>query len=374
MSLYSLTHRPRRQRRSHASRLLYQETHLTRADLIQPLFVVEGVQKATPIRGLEPCAYLSLDQLEREASELLERGILALLLFPVIENHQKNPRATEALNPQGLLPRAIRLLKQKYPELFLMVDLALDPFSSEGHDGLLDERNEVLNDLTVQRLCEIALLQAEAGADLIAPSDMMDGRVALLRRALDEAGFDQVMLLSYSAKYASSLYGPFRDALASAPQRGDKRGYQLSSANVKEALWEAQLDVEEGADWVMVKPALAYLDVLHTLSNHLLCPIAAYQVSGEYAMLKAASEKGIFDFDQALYECLLGIKRAGASMILSYGAKDIALRLPQLEEGLLRVRKKPPFHDLHHFDFAGIQKASEGKVLGSDLEKAKTLC
>lgn len=319
--------RPRRLRQSESTRRMVRETHLTAQDLIYPLFVMEGEQQKVEVSSMPGCYRYSLDELLREIADAQAVGIGAIALFPLIPDAQKDPQATESLNPAGLIPRAIRKIKQTFPGLVVITDVALDPYSSMGHDGLVDEQGRILNDPTVEILAKMAVMQAEAGADWVAPSDMMDGRVGSIRQTLDGAGYGDVCILSYSAKYASAYYGPFRDALESAPRFGDKKTYQMDPANALEALKEVRLDIEEGADMVMVKPALAYLDIIHRIRAETLLPVAAYNVSGEYAMIKAAAGCGCFDEQAVMLETLTSIKRAGADLILTYFAKEAALLL-----------------------------------------------
>lgn len=321
--------RPRRLRQSESTRRMVRETHLTIQDLIYPLFVMEGEQQKVEVSSMPGCYRYSLDELLREIEDAQAVGIGAIALFPLIPEAQKDPQATESLNPAGLIPRAVRAIKQTFPDLVVITDVALDPYSSMGHDGLVDEKGRILNDPTVEILAKMAVMQAEAGADWVAPSDMMDGRVGAIRKALDGAGYEDVCILSYSAKYASAYYGPFRDALESAPRFGDKKTYQMDPANALEALKEVRLDIEEGADMVMVKPALAYLDIIHRIRAETLLPVAAYNVSGEYAMIKAAAERGWIDEKAVMLETLTSIKRAGADLILTYFAKEAALLLRQ---------------------------------------------
>ena len=266
----------------------------------------------------------STDLLLKEIEACMKLGLSAFCLFPSIENTLKDKKATEGLNKKGLYPSAIREIKKRFPEAVIMTDVAMDPYSSDGHDGLV-KNGKILNDETLEILAKMALVQAEAGADIIGPSDMMDGRVGAIREALDENGFTETSIMSYTAKYASAFYGPFRDALSSAPKFGDKKTYQMDPSNIKEAILEADLDMNEGADFLMVKPALSYLDVIKTLSENFNLPIAAYNVSGEYAMVKAAAQKKWIDGDKVRDEILLSIKRAGASVILTYFAKEFAL-------------------------------------------------
>lgn len=319
-------HRPRRLRRTGALRRMVQETVLTAADLIYPLFVMEGEEQQEAIPSMPNCFRYSLDLLLEEAKAVGELGIGAIALFPLIPHHQKDNAGTESYNPDGLIPRTVRALKQALPELLVITDVALDPYSSEGHDGIV-QNGQILNDETVAVLVKQALVQAEAGADFVAPSDMMDGRVREIRQALDAEGWINVGILAYSAKYASAYYGPFRDALDSAPKFGDKKTYQMDAANASEALKEVELDIKEGADIVMVKPALAYLDVICRIKQHTNLPVAAYNVSGEYAMVKAAAQQGWIDEKAVMLETLTSMKRAGADLILTYFAKEAAQAL-----------------------------------------------
>jgi porphobilinogen synthase len=321
-----LRSRPRRNRSSESVRQLVRETSLLPSNFILPLFVCEGRGVVDPIVSMPGQARLSIDKLVSKAKEARSAGIPAVALFPKIEDRKKDSYAKESFNRDGLLPRAIRELKNAVPEVTVISDVAMDPYSSDGHDGVVRD-GKILNDETLPILAQMALCQAEAGADWIAPSDMMDGRVGHLRRALDENGYSDRSILAYTAKYASAFYGPFRDALDSAPKSGDKQTYQMDPANRREALREALLDAKEGADVLMVKPALAYLDVISELRRQTTLPIAAYQVSGEYAMILAAAEKGWIDGPQAMMEALIGIRRAGASMILSYYALEAARSL-----------------------------------------------
>ena len=302
-------------------RSLVRETHLRVDDLIHPLFVTEGEKMRAPIDDMPGQYRFSVDELVDECRELWDLGIPAVNLFGY--STEKDDQATQSYDPQGLIQRAIRSLKAAVPELCVQTDVALDPYTHHGHDGLVVD-GEVVNDETIEVLCKMALSHAEAGVDWVAPSDMMDGRVGGIRRALDAAGHKNVGILAYSAKYASCFYGPFRDALQSAPKKGDKKTYQMDPANGREALVEIALDIEEGADVVMVKPALAYLDVIAAARQAFDVPIAAYNVSGEYGMLVAAVERGWVQREQAVMEVLTGIKRAGADMILTYFAKEVA--------------------------------------------------
>jgi porphobilinogen synthase len=316
-----IRYRPRRLRRSEPIRTLVRETELSAGELIAPLFIKEGTSLREPIDTMPGQFRLSPDELVREATELWELGVRAVNLFGY--STRKDERATEAENPEGIIPRAVRTLKAALPEICVQTDVALDPYSIHGHDGLLVD-GEVVNDETVEVLSRMAVVHAEAGVDFVAPSDMMDGRVGAIRDALDEAGFARVGILAYSAKYASCFYGPFRGALDSAPRKGDKKTYQMDPANSREALKEIALDIDEGADVVMVKPALPYLDVITRARAAFDVPIAAYNVSGEYGMIVAAAERGWIDRDRAIVEALTSIKRAGADMILTYFAREAA--------------------------------------------------
>ena len=318
--------RPRRHRRTPAVRDLVRETVLTPANFIYPLFLQEGTEN-TPIDAMPGCQRWCLEDLVREAGEAHALGIPAVVLFPRIPDALKTPGAEECHNDDGLVPRAIRALKAAHPSLAVITDVALDPYNSDGHDGLVADDGRILNDETLEVLCRQAVCHARAGADIVAPSDMMDGRVAALRAALDGAGFTEVAILSYTAKYASAYYGPFRGALDSAPKAGDKKTYQMDPANAREALREAALDEAEGADMLMVKPAGAYLDIIAALRAATTLPIAAYQVSGEYLMIQAGAAAGWLDGDKVMLESLLGIRRAGADMILTYFAKRAAVLL-----------------------------------------------
>ena len=319
--------RPRRNRKSAAIRALVEETRLATADLIYPQFLVEGNAIRDPIASMPGVERLSLDNLLRESERLVEFGIPGIALFPVIPKERKDAHGSEAANPEGILQKGVRALKEAFPELCVITDVALDPYTDHGHDGLVSSDGEILNDETVEALVASALVQAEAGADMVAPSDMMDGRVGAIRSALDQRGFTHVSILSYAAKYASAFYGPFRDALSSSLAFGDKKSYQMNPANGREAVLEAQLDELEGADILMVKPALAYLDVIAKVREATPLPVAAYHVSGEYAMVHAAAQKGWLDGERALFESVLSIKRAGADMIFTYAAPKIAEHL-----------------------------------------------
>ncbi|MEZ6196577.1 MAG: porphobilinogen synthase [Planctomycetota bacterium] len=318
-----LPERPRRNRRSDAIRRLVRETVLRPDDLIWPLFVVDGRDRREPIGAMPGVERLSLDLIVKAAREAFAAGVPAVALFPALPDELKDARATESVNPVGLLPQTIIALKEALPELVVITDVAMDPYSSDGHDGLV-AGDRILNDETLEILAEMAITQAEAGADYVAPSDMMDGRVGYIRDALDDCGFTETGILAYSAKYASAFYGPFREALDSAPRSGDKKTYQMDPANRREAIREVLLDVDEGADIVMVKPGLPYLDVIARIRDEVDVPVAAYHVSGEYAMIRAAAERGWLDLDAASMEAHLALKRAGADMILSYDALRIA--------------------------------------------------
>lgn len=315
----NLLKRPRRNRKNALSRHWRSETQLSRKDLVYPVFIVEGQKQQQAIESMPGQYRWSIDLLLNLCEQALQKGVEAIALFPALEESLKNPQATEALNGDNLNCRAVKEIKKRFPELVVITDVALDPYSSDGHDGLVKE-GVILNDETVALLQEMALRQVEAGADIVAPSDMMDGRVLAIRQALDDRGFIDRQIISYTAKYASAFYGPFREALDSAPKAGDKKTYQMSPGSKKEALLECELDQEEGADILMVKPALPYLDIITDLKNHSLLPIAAYNVSGEYAMLKAAADKGWLDEQKAIGESLLSIKRAGADVIFTYFA------------------------------------------------------
>lgn len=320
-----ITHRPRRNRKSEAIRSLIQENHVTVNDFIFPLFLIEGKNKKSEVKSMPGIFRLSPDLMLKEIEQCLKLGIKAFDIFPSLSDKYKDKTATESLNKNGLYLKTLSLIKKKFPEACIMTDVAMDPYSSDGHDGLV-HNGEIVNDETLEILAKMAVAQADCGIDIIGPSDMMDGRVGYIREALDDAGHTNVSIMSYTAKYASAFYGPFRDALDSAPKFGDKKTYQMNPANSREALIEGQLDTEEGADFLMVKPALSYLDVIKDLNNNFDLPIAAYNVSGEYAMVKAAAARGWIDGDRVRDEILLSIKRAGASIILTYFAKEWALR------------------------------------------------
>ncbi len=315
--------RPRRNRLNPAIRGLARESQVSPANLVWPAFVQEGKNLRTSIVSMPGVSRLSIDQLVADCQQAFDLGVPAVALFPVLGESLKNSEGKASLEPNGLLQRAVKELKKTIPGMLVITDVALDPYSGDGHDGLVKD-GKILNDETLPLLAGMAVAQAEAGADVVAPSDMMDGRVEVIRRALDEAGFEDVLICSYSAKYASAFYGPFRDALDSAPKEGDKKTYQMDPANAREAIREIMLDEEEGADWLLIKPGLPYLDIIRLTREHTALPIAAYHVSGEYAMLKAASEKGWLNYDSCLIESLLSMRRAGADMIFTYGALDAA--------------------------------------------------
>ncbi|AEM70523.1 Porphobilinogen synthase [Allomuricauda ruestringensis DSM 13258] len=318
--------RNRRLRASESIRRLVRETTLTPDDFLVPLFVTEGKGIREEIPSMPNYFRLSLDNLEKEVKELWKMGLCSVLLFVKVDDKLKDNKGTEALNPNGLMQRAIKTVKNACPQMLVMTDVALDPFSSYGHDGIVAE-GQILNDETTEVLAEMSVSHAKAGADFVAPSDMMDGRILTIREALEDEGFTNTGIMAYSAKYASAFYGPFRDALDSAPVDianvpKDKKTYQMDYANRYEAIKETQMDIDEGADIVMVKPGLCYLDIVREIRNDVDVPVAVYQVSGEYAMVKAAAEKGWLDHDAVMLEQLTAIKRAGANIIASYFAKD----------------------------------------------------
>jgi porphobilinogen synthase len=318
--------RPRRNRKNAAIRDMVQESHLGVENLIFPLFLKDGKNIKEEIHSLPNIYRWSIDLLLKEIEECLKLGIRVFDIFPAVEEHLKNETATLSYDPANFYLKAIQKIKETFPDVVLMSDVALDPYSSDGHDGLVRNGN-IVNDETLPILAKMSVAQAQAGIDIIGPSDMMDGRVGVIRSSLDDAGYAEASIMSYTAKYASAFYGPFRDALNSAPKSGDKKTYQMNPANKSEALIEAQLDIEEGADMIMVKPALCYLDVIHLLKENFATPVTAYNVSGEYAMVHAASQKGWLDYNSAMNEMLLSIKRAGADGILTYFAKDFAQSL-----------------------------------------------
>ncbi|QRR02780.1 porphobilinogen synthase [Dyadobacter sandarakinus] len=318
-----ISRRPRRNRKSSAVRDLVQETTLQVSDFILPMFIVDGTGQKSEVKSMPGIFRHSLDNLLEELKEVTDLGIRAIDLFPNYPESRKDRFASESYQEDTFYLKAITAIKEQFPELVIMTDVAMDPYSSDGHDGLV-ENGKIVNDATLDILSKMSVAQARAGADILGPSDMMDGRVGFIRRELDEAGFTDVSIMSYSAKYASAFYGPFRDALESAPKFGDKKTYQMNPANKREALLEARLDFEEGADMLMVKPALAYLDIIRLLDEHFNIPIAAYNVSGEYAMIKSAAMNGWLDGDRAMMEVLTSIRRAGAKCILTYFAKEAA--------------------------------------------------
>ena len=323
-SQLALTHRPRRLRGNATLCRMVSETHLTAADLIYPLFVIEGENQAIEIPSMPGQYRYTLDLLLKEIQDAWDLGIGAIALFPKVNNALKDNAGTESFNPDGLVPFVVKTIKKAFPNLIVITDVALDPYSTEGHDGIVSEDGRILNDETVAVLVKQAIAHATAGADIVAPSDMMDGRIGAIRQGLNQAGFLDVVIMAYTVKYASSYYGPFRDALGSAPKFGDKKTYQMDGGNAREAIKEAELDIQEGADIIMVKPALAYLDIIHSLKQRTNLPIAAYNVSGEYAMVKAAAERGWIDEDAIVLETLISMKRAGADLILTYFAKQAA--------------------------------------------------
>lgn len=321
--------RLRRMRTSPFLRNTMAETHLSVCDLIYPLFIVEGQNKREAIHSMPGISRLSLDILLQEVSELSELNIPAIALFPVIDVAHKTPHAEEVYNPNGLIQRAVREIKNKFPVMGVITDVALDPYTSHGQDGVINTKGYVINDDTIDILMKQAVSHAEAGADVVAPSDMMDGRIGAIRRALDHANFENTCILAYAAKYASHFYGPFRDAVGSSQGLGkaDKKQYQMDPRNTDEALHEIALDLQEGADMIMVKPGMPYLDIVHRVKNHFQAPTLIYQVSGEYAMIKAAAEKGWLDEHAVVMESLIAMKRAGADAILTYFAKDVAKKI-----------------------------------------------
>lgn len=318
--------RPRRLRRTDYSRRLVREHQLTADDLIYPVFVLDGKNQRQSVGSMPGVERLSLDLLMPVAEDCVKLGIPVMALFPVIDSSLKDPYGNEALNPEGLVPTVVRALKKNFPELGIMTDVALDPFTSHGQDGWLDDDGYVLNDLTLAQLVKQAMVQADAGVDMVAPSDMMDGRIGAIRQALENKGHVHTQIMAYSAKYASSFYGPFRDAVGSAANlgKGNKKTYQMDPGNTNEALREVALDIAEGADMVMVKPGMPYLDVVRRVKDEFGVPTFAYQVSGEYAMLKAAAQNGWLDHDGVMMESLLAFKRAGADGVLTYFARDAA--------------------------------------------------
>ena len=318
-----MNQRPRRNRKSIGIREMVAETNLKVESLIYPLFIVDGKNMKIPINSMPNCFRWSLDLLIKEIEICGKLGIKNFVLFPAVEDQLKDKTATYSYSSANFYLKAINTIKNKFPDFTLMSDVAMDPYSSDGHDGLVI-KGEIDNDQSLPILCKMALSQAEAGIDIIGPSDMMDGRIGAIREVLDDNNFKNTSIMSYTAKYASAFYGPFRDALDSAPKYGDKKTYQMDPRNKKESLIEAELDELEGADILMIKPALSYLDVIQTVKENTNLPVSAYNVSGEYAMVHAAAEKGWLDYDQTFIEVLTSIKRAGADIILTYFAKDFA--------------------------------------------------
>ncbi len=322
-----LTVRPRRNRKAEWTRRMVRENVLTTDDLIWPLFVSDGQNKRTPVASMPGVDRLSVDQAVREAERALKLDIPCIALFPYTDPHLRDERGSEALNADNLVCQSVRAIKKEFPDLGVLCDAALDPFTSHGHDGLIED-GKILNDETVAILVKQSVIQAEAGCDIIAPSDMMDGRVGAIREGLDAAGFQDVQIMSYAAKYASGFYAPFRDAVGSSKTlTGDKRTYQMDSANSEEALREVELDIAEGADMVMVKPGMPYLDIVRRVKDAFGMPTFVYQVSGEYSMIMAASQNGWIDGERAIMESLIGFKRAGADGILTYFAAQVAEKL-----------------------------------------------
>ena len=318
-----LTRRPRRNRKSAAIRSMVEETQVHTADLIFPMFLQDGTNKKIEVASMPGIYRLSADLMLREIEDCLKIGIKAFDIFPAVEDSFKDKHATRSYDTNFFYLRALRDIKKEFPEACIMTDVAMDPYSSDGHDGLVVD-GKIVNDATLEILGKMALAQAETGIDILGPSDMMDGRVGYLRETLDKNGFSDVSIMSYTAKYASGFYNPFRDALDSAPKFGDKKTYQMNPANKREALLEAELDTLEGADFLMVKPALSYLDIIHLIKTNTNLPVAAYNVSGEFSMVKAAAQKGWLDGERVMNEILLSIKRAGADIILTYFAKEFA--------------------------------------------------
>jgi porphobilinogen synthase len=323
------TTRLRRNRQTSAIREMVQENRLHPSDFIAPIFIMEGEDQKEEISSMPGYYRYSLDRLGDELEELIDVGIRSVLLFVKVPDSKKDNKGTEAVNEKGLMQESVRFIKKQYPDLFVMTDVAMDPYSSYGHDGIVED-GEIVNDPSVEVLAEMAVSHAKAGADMVAPSDMMDGRIGEMRKALDEAGFMTTGIMAYSAKYASAFYGPFRDALDSAPGFGDKKTYQMDPANIDEALREVELDINEGADIVMVKPGLPYLDVVRAVKQNFNIPVSVYNVSGEYAMIKAAAEKGWLNEEEVMMESLLAFKRAGADLIATYFAKQAARLLKTL--------------------------------------------
>lgn len=319
-----LLERPRRNRKNATVRNLVRETELSVRDLVYPVFIMEGSNKEEPIPSMPGMTRKTVDVLLKEVEECVSLGVKAIAPFPSIAECKKDRTGSESCNPEGLVPTCVRAVKEKFPDVVVMTDVALDPFNVDGHDGIVSDSGEILNDETVEVLCKMAVCHARAGADFVCPSDMMDGRIEAIRKALDGERLTNTSILAYSAKYASAFYGPFRDALDSAPKEGDKKTYQMDPGNRVEAIREVALDIAEGADVVMVKPACYYLDVLREVADFSNVPVAAYQVSGEYAMLCAAAQNGWLERERVVLESLTGIKRAGAKIIWTYFAKEAA--------------------------------------------------
>ena len=339
--------RPRRNRKSPAIRNLIQETRLIPENFVAPFLITHGTEIQEPICGIEDIARKSLDVILKDIEYLHAEGVQAVALFPCIHPEQKDDQGSYALDEDGLVPNAIRKIKAEFPSVCVFADVALDPYTTHGHDGLVDESGRVMNDPSVQVLAQQALVLASAGVDVVAPSDMMDGRVGAIRAALDQNRLTDVSICAYTAKYTSAFYGPYRDALGSHPQNGDKKTYQMNPANRREAMIETQLDLGEGADMLLVKPALSYLDVIAAMRGSAPVPICAFHVTGEYAMIMAAANSGILDADAALYEATLSIKRAGADIIFTYGAKRLIeiIRCARAEVGLDAPVKVPRYKE-----------------------------
>lgn len=325
-----LQSRPRRNRKSETIRSLVQETRLHPSQFVMPIFILEGSKQQQPIHSMPGIFRRTIDLTLQEIELLWSVGIRSVDIFPVVPVERKDPMGSEAIRTNNLLQQSIRAIKTEFPDMCVMADIALDPFTDHGHDGIVNAKGEILNDETLRVLAQMSLGAAEAGADVVAPSDMMDGRVGYIRRALDDEGFSGVSILAYTAKYASALYGPFREALHSAPKFGDKKSYQLNPQNTREALREALLDEEEGADFLLIKPAMAYLDIIAKIRAQTHLPIAAFHVSGEYSMVMAAAEKGWVDADRVFLESLTAIRRAGADFILSYASPRVATLLKSM--------------------------------------------
>ena len=323
MNPFKNTRRPRRNRKTETIRSMVEETAVTTNDLIYPLFLLDGSSQKVEVNSMPGIFRMSGDLMLKEIEECMNIGIRAFDVFPAVEEQYKDKTATKSHDPNFFYLKTLKAIKKNFPEACIMTDVAMDPYSSDGHDGLVKD-GKILNDETLEILGRMALAQAETGIDILGPSDMMDGRVGYIRNLLDQNGFTDVSIMSYTAKYTSGFYNPFREALDSAPKFGDKKTYQMNPANRNEALLEAQLDTDEGADFLMVKPALAYLDVIRLLKDNSYLPIAAYNVSGEYSMVKAAAQRGWLDGDRVMHEILLSIKRAGADVILTYFAKAFA--------------------------------------------------